>query len=70
MSSIVNFKMPHSKLKKAALAFIANSLTTIEERQERDKIFKLLDKDGDGTLTKEEIFNGYNKLSSKKLTKE
>jgi len=62
--------MPQSKLKKAALAFIANSLTTIEERQERDKMFKILDKDGNGMLTKEEVFNYYNQHAPSKLTKE
>jgi calcium-dependent protein kinase len=60
--------MPQSKLKKAALAFIANSLTTIEERQERDKIFKILDQDGNGTLTKDEVLNGYNQIAKQKLT--
>jgi calcium-dependent protein kinase len=36
-------------------------MTTKDERNELMKIFKSLDKNGDGRLTKEELQDGYNK---------
>ena len=39
----------------AVLAFIANHLTHEDEKVELGKIFKSIDLDGDGNLTKEEI---------------
>ena len=62
-TSLVAFKAPNSKLKHTALAFIASHLSTAEEKKERDKIFQILDENGDGVLTKNEILNGYNKIS-------
>lgn len=50
-----------SKLKQAALAFIASHLTRDEEKRDLDKIFKEIDIDGDGNLSKEEILLGYEK---------
>ena len=50
-----------SKLKQAALAFIASHLTKDEEKKDLDKIFKEIDIDGDGNLTKKEILLGYEK---------
>lgn len=50
-----------SKLKQAALAFIASHLTRDDERRDLDKIFKEIDIDGDGNLSKEEILLGYEK---------
>ena len=41
------------------LAFIATHLTRDEEKKDLDKIFKEIDLDGDGTLSKEEILLGY-----------
>ena len=48
-----------SKLKQAALAFIASHLTEEDEKKDLDKIFKAIDIDGDGNLTKEEVLLGY-----------
>ena len=50
-----------SKLKQAALAFIASHLTRDDEKRDLDKIFKEIDIDGDGNLSKEEILLGYEK---------
>lgn len=48
-----------SKLKQASLAFIATHLAKDDEKKDLDKIFKAIDADGDGTLTKAEILVGY-----------
>ena len=47
------------KLKQATLAFIASQLVSKEEKEHLEKIFRSLDKNGDGHLSKEEIFEGY-----------
>ena len=41
------------------MAFIASHLTSKEEKKDLEKIFKLIDKDGNGTLEKEEVQKGY-----------
>jgi len=46
-------------LKQATLAFIASQLLGQEEKDYLEKIFKALDKNGDGHLSKEEILEGY-----------
>ena len=60
MNNLRNFS-GSSKLKQAALAFIASHLTKDEEKRDLDKIFKEIDIDGDGQLSKEEILLGYEK---------
>ena len=50
-----------SKLKQAALAFIASHLTKDEEKKDLDKIFKEIDINGDGNLSKDEVLLGYEK---------
>lgn len=47
------------RLKQATLAFIASQLLGKEEKDDLEKIFKALDKNGDGHLSKEEILEGY-----------
>lgn len=47
------------KLKQATLAFIASQLVGREEKEHLEKIFKSIDKNGDGHLSKEEILEGY-----------
>jgi Ca2+-binding EF-hand superfamily protein len=39
-------------MKTATLAFIASQLVTKEETKDLEKMFKQLDKDGDGNLSK------------------
>jgi Ca2+-binding EF-hand superfamily protein len=41
------------------LAFIASHLTKDEEKRDLDKIFKEIDINGDGNLSKEEVLLGY-----------
>ena len=41
------------------MAFIASHLTHKEEKNDLEKIFNLMDKDGSGTLDKQEVMLGY-----------
>ena len=41
------------------MAFIASHLTSKDEKKDLEKIFKLIDKDGNGSLDKEEVTQGY-----------
>ena len=47
------------KLQQAALTYIVNYLMTKEEKNEMLEIFQSLDSNGDGVLSKDEIFEGY-----------
>lgn len=58
LSNLRNFR-GEQKLKQAALTFIASQLVSKEETTDLEKIFKQLDEDGDGQLSKQEILNGY-----------
>lgn len=51
-----------NKLKQAILALIATQMTTEGDRKELEQTFKSLDKDGNGTLNKEELVEGYLKV--------
>lgn len=50
------------KLQQAAMMFIASQLMSKKEKEELTAIFMQLDKDGDGSLTKHELMEGYVKL--------
>ena len=53
------------------MMFIASQLLSHKEKENLTLIFMELDKDGDGTLTKEELMEGYTKLyGSKERAKE
>ena len=47
------------KLQQAALTYIVNHLLSKEEKNELLELFQSFDKNGDGVLSKEEIFEGY-----------
>jgi len=51
-----------NKLKQAILTFIVTQITTQQEKEELQKTFLSLDKDGNGVLTKEELVEGYKKV--------
>ena len=57
------------KLKQATFAFIASQLLSKSEKENLAKIFKAVDKNGDGKLSKEEIFEGYEQFFGKHLDK-
>ena len=50
------------KLQQAAMMFIASQLMTRKEKEDLSSIFLSMDKNGDGSLTKEELLDGYTKL--------
>ena len=58
LRNLQNFRAKQ-KLKKATLNFISSQLTTNEERSEMTEIFKSLDTDQNGTLSKEELKQGF-----------
>lgn len=50
------------KLEQATVSFIVTQLVSKEERNELLSQFQTWDKNGDGVLSKEEIFEGYKQL--------
>ena len=52
------------------MAFIATHLAKDDERRDLDKIFKAIDIDGDGSLSKEEILHGYEEHFGVPITEE
>ena len=50
------------KLQKAAFAFIATQLATKNEKEEMLNLFKTLDTDNSGTLSRQELINGFHNL--------
>eukprot|EP01017_Pseudomicrothorax_dubius_P022951 TRINITY_DN2469_c0_g1_i4.p1 TRINITY_DN2469_c0_g1~~TRINITY_DN2469_c0_g1_i4.p1 ORF type:complete len:346 (+),score=96.27 TRINITY_DN2469_c0_g1_i4:154-1191(+) len=63
-SSLANLKSfrAEQKLQQAAVTFIASHLISKEEKQQLINVFKDLDKNGDGVLSREEILEGYKKI--------
>lgn len=47
------------KLQQAALTYIVNYLMTKEEKNDMIEMFQSLDTNGDGVLSREEIYEGY-----------
>ena len=58
LTNLSNFNAS-SKLKQATFAFIASQLLSKNEKEQIDKVFRAMDKNGDGRLSKEEIRDGY-----------
>ena len=52
------------------MAFIASHLTHKEEKRDLEKIFKLMDKDGNGSLDKQEVMEGYEEHFGIQMTEE
>jgi len=72
MQSLNNLKgfNAQSKLKQATFAFIASQLLSKSEKEQIDKIFRAMDLNGDGKLSKEELFSGYQEYFGKSITKD
>ena len=68
LSNLKTFRADQ-KLKQATFAFIASQLLTKAEKENLAKIFKAIDKNGDGKLSKQEITEGYDKIFGKTLDK-
>jgi len=68
LSNLKTFRADQ-KLKQATFAFIASQLLTKAEKENLAKIFKAIDKNGDGKLSKEEILEGYDLFFGKNLDK-
>ena len=58
LMNLQNFNA-QSKLKQATYAFIASQLLSKQEKEQIDKVFRAMDINGDGKLSKEEIQLGY-----------
>jgi calcium-dependent protein kinase len=50
------------KLERATMSFIVNQLISKQERNELLSQFQGWDKNGDGVLSRDEIYDGYSKL--------
>lgn len=59
LSNLKTFRADQ-KLKQATFAFIASQLLSKSEKENMAKIFKAIDLNGDGKLSKDEILQGYN----------
>jgi calcium-dependent protein kinase len=69
LSNLKNFRADQ-KLKQATFAFIASQLLTKSEKENLGKIFKAIDVNGDGKLSKDEILEGYTKFFGKTMERE
>ena len=69
LKNLQNFNS-QSKLKQATYAFIASQLLSKQEKEDIDKVFRAMDANGDGKLSKDEIKNGYLEYFGKSLTDE
>jgi calcium-dependent protein kinase len=56
------------KLQEAALTFIVSQLTTKKEQEELMNTFKTFDKNGNGTISKDELYEGYKEIYGNKMT--
>lgn len=61
MTNVYNFKIKNS-LKNAVYYFFATNLTTLEEKHNLKQTFLILDKDGDGMLSKSELIAGFKEM--------
>jgi calcium-dependent protein kinase len=57
-------------MKQATFSYIAAQLLTKQEKEKLAKIFKDIDVNGDGKLSKEEIMNGFDKYFNKTMNEE
>lgn len=69
LSSLKAFRS-EQKLKVAAASYIGSQLISKSEKEKLGKIFKALDTNGDGQLSKDEIMNGYEEHFGKLLNED
>lgn len=58
LDNLIHFHT-HHKVKVATLTFIGSQLASKSEREELARVFKNLDQNGDGRLSKDEVKEGY-----------
>ena len=58
LDNLIHFHS-HTTMKAATMTFIGSQLITKDEREELARVFKSLDQNGDGKLSKDEIKDGY-----------
>lgn len=58
------------KLQEAALTFIISNLSTKKEQQELINTFKAFDKNGNGTISKDELLEGYREMYGGELNED
>jgi calcium-dependent protein kinase len=58
------------KLQEAALTFIVCQLSTKKEQEELLNTFKTFDKNGNGTISRDELLEGYKEIYGNKMTEE
>jgi calcium-dependent protein kinase len=63
--NISKYEKKH-KLKDAIMAYITTKILDTEDLKLATQIFKVLDSDGDGKISKEELIEGYSKVMDKK----
>jgi len=69
MSALSNLQSfnAQSKLKQATFAFIASQLLSKNEKEQIDRVFRAMDINGDGKLSKDEIKSGYGEYFGRTL---
>ena len=72
MGALANLKTfrADQKLKQATFTYIASQLLSKSEKDQMSKIFKQLDANGDGKLSRDEIMNGYEEYFGKAMSAE
>ena len=68
LEQMQGFDAAESKLKQATYALLASQLLDQQAREEIDKVFRLLDADCSGQLTKDEVQTGFSEYYNRTLT--
>lgn len=58
------------KLKQATFAYMSSQLINKNEKEYLSKVFRALDKNGDGRLSKQEILDGWSNEFGKPISKD
>ena len=64
LQNLKNFRA-EQVMQQAVLTFLANQSLSNDEKENLMKMFKKLDQNGDGTLSREEIIEGFSKIMKK-----